>query len=82
VAGVALECLSMAAFVLLQQRLLTAAGARPAVSWLLTADYASNAVASGVPIAGSGMAAALSLRQFRRHGVDPAARRLTLGLAG
>lgn len=28
------------------------------------------------------MAAAFSLRQFRRHGVDPAARRLTLGLAG
>jgi len=28
------------------------------------------------------MAAAVSLRQFRRHGVDPAARRLTLGLAG
>jgi hypothetical protein len=30
-AGVALECLSMAALVLLQHRLLTAAGARPAV---------------------------------------------------
>jgi hypothetical protein len=28
------------------------------------------------------MAAAFSLRQFRRHGVDPAARRLALGLAG
>jgi putative heme transporter len=80
--GVALECLSMAGFVLLQQRLLTAAGARPAVTWLLAVDYASNAIASGVPIVGSGMAAAVSLRQFRQHGVDPAARRLTLGLAG
>jgi uncharacterized membrane protein YbhN (UPF0104 family) len=81
-AGVALECLSMAGFVLLQQHLLKAAGARPAITWLLATDYASNTIASGVPIVGSGMAAAVSLRQFRRHGVDPAARRLTLGLAG
>jgi uncharacterized membrane protein YbhN (UPF0104 family) len=82
VVGVALEVVSMAGFVLLQHRLLTAAGARPAVSWLLAADYASNAIASGVPIAGSGLAAAAALRQFRRHGIDPAARRLALGLAG
>ena len=80
--GAALECLSMAGFILLQHRLLTAAGGKPAVTWLLAIDYASNAIASGVPIVGSGLAAGLSLRQFRQHGVDPAARRLTLGLAG
>ena len=81
-AGAALEFASMAAFVLLQHGLLTAAGARPAFTWLLAADYASNAIATGVPIAGSGLAAATTLRQFRRHGLDPAAIRLTLGLAG
>jgi uncharacterized membrane protein YbhN (UPF0104 family) len=80
--GIALEFMSMAAFVLLQHRLLTAAGARPAFTWLLAADYASNAIATGVPIAGSGLAAATTLRQFRSHGLDPAAIRLTLGLAG
>jgi uncharacterized membrane protein YbhN (UPF0104 family) len=80
--GAALEFVSMAAFVLLQHGLLKAAGATPAFTWLLAADYASNAVAAGIPIAGSGLAAATTARQFRRHGIDPAAIRLTLGLAG
>ena len=80
--GATAEFVSMAAFVLLQQRLLTAAGARPAFTWLLAADYASNTIATGVPIVGSGLAAATTLRQFRSHGNDPAAIRLTLGLAG
>jgi len=80
--GATAEFVSMAAFVLLQQRLLTAAGARPAFTWLLAADYASNTIATGVPIVGSGLAAATTLRQFRSHGIDPAAIRLTLGLAG
>jgi len=81
-AGAALECLSMAAFVLLQQRLLTAAGAKLAFTSVLATGYASNAIAAGVPIVGSGLAAATVLRRFREHGIEPAAIRLTLGLAG
>jgi len=80
--GAALECLSMAAFVLLQHRLLKAADAKPVFTSLLAADYASSAIAAGVPIVGSGIAAATALRQFRERGIDPAAIRLTLGLAG
>jgi putative heme transporter len=81
-AGVALEFVSMAAFALLQQRLLKAAGAKSTLASLLATDYTSNAIAAGIPIAGSGLATATSLRQFRQHGIDPAAIRLTLGLAG
>jgi uncharacterized membrane protein YbhN (UPF0104 family) len=81
-AGIILECLSMAGFVLLQRRLLTAAGGKPTASVLLATDYASNALAAGVPVVGSGLAAATVLRQLRGRGLDPAAIRLTLGLAG
>ena len=80
--GVALECLSMAGFVLLQRRLLKAAGAKPPFTALLATDYAGNALAAGVPIAGSALAAATALRRLRDRGLDPAAIRLTLGLAG
>ena len=81
-AAIALECLSMAGFVLVQRRLFAAAGARPAFHALLATDYASNAIAVGLPIAGSGLAAATTVRRLRRHGNDPAAIELTLGLAG
>jgi uncharacterized membrane protein YbhN (UPF0104 family) len=81
-AAIALECLSMAGFVLLQRRLFAAAGARPAFHALLATDYASNAIAVGLPIAGSGIAAASTVRRLRDRGIEPAAIELTLGLAG
>ena len=66
-AGVALEFLSMAAFALLQQRLLKAAGAKSTLASLLATDYTSNAIATGIPIAGSGLVTATSPRQFRQQ---------------
>jgi uncharacterized membrane protein YbhN (UPF0104 family) len=56
-AGAVLEYLSMAGFVLLQHGLLKAAGARLTFTSLLATDYTSNAIAAGVPVAGSGIAA-------------------------
>jgi putative heme transporter len=81
-AGIALEALSVAAVILLQHRLLKAAGARLLFTALLATEYVSNAIAVGVPIVGSGIAAATALRHFRERGIDPAALRLILGLGG
>jgi uncharacterized membrane protein YbhN (UPF0104 family) len=81
-AGVAAQCLSMAAFVLIQHRLLKAAGARLTFTSLLATDFASNTIALAVPVAGSGMAAAYSLRRFTARGADAATVSLTLLVAG
>jgi putative heme transporter len=69
-AGFCAECVSMAAFALLQRRLLRAAGTRLTFGSLLAIAYTSNAVALAVPVAGSGMAAAYAQRQFRARGAD------------
>jgi uncharacterized membrane protein YbhN (UPF0104 family) len=81
-AGFAAECVSMAAFALLQQRLLRVAAARLTFGSLLATAYTSNAIALAVPVAGSGMAAAYSQRQFRARGADTATVSLALVLAG
>jgi uncharacterized membrane protein YbhN (UPF0104 family) len=72
----------MAAFVLIQHRLLKAAGAGLTLTSLLVTDYASNTIALAVPVAGSGMAAAYSLRRFTARGADAATVSLTLLVAG
>lgn len=82
VVGFGAECLSMAAFALLQQRLIAAAGARLTLGSLLAIGYTSNAVALAVPVVGSGLAGAYSQRQFRDRGADPAAVGLALLIAG
>ncbi|HEY6314841.1 MAG TPA: lysylphosphatidylglycerol synthase transmembrane domain-containing protein [Streptosporangiaceae bacterium] len=82
VAGFGAECLSMAAFALLQQRLLRVAGARLTFGSLLAIAYTSNAVTLAVPVAGSGMAAAYAQRQFRGRGADTATVGLALLIAG
>jgi hypothetical protein len=56
-ACIAVQCLSMVFFALLQQRLLTAGGARLTAPWLLSTLYLANAIAVAVPVIGSGMAA-------------------------
>ena len=81
-AGVAAQCLSMAAFVLIQHRLLKAAGARLTFTSLLATDYASNTIGLAVPVAGSGMAAAYTLRRITARGADAATVSLTLLVAG
>ena len=53
VAGFGAECISMAAFALLQQRLLGAAGTRLTFGSLLAIAYTSSAVSLAVPVAGS-----------------------------
>ena len=54
VAGFGAECISMAAFALLQQRLLRAAGTRLTFGSLLAIAYTSSAVSLAVPVAGLG----------------------------
>jgi uncharacterized protein (TIRG00374 family) len=82
VAGIALECLSMLSFALLQGRLLRLGGARLTLSVLLATAYTSNAIAVGVPVAGSGIATAYSLGQLRRGGGDVTAVSFALALSG
>jgi putative heme transporter len=82
VAGFAAECVSMAAFALLQQRLLRAAGTRLTFGSLLAIAYTSTAVTLAVPVAGSGLAAAYTQRQFRARGADTATVSLALLVAG
>ena len=81
-AGFVAECVSMAAFALLQQRLLRAAATRLTLGSLTAIAYASNAITLAVPVAGSGLAAAYSQRQFRARGADTATVSLTLLIAG
>jgi hypothetical protein len=80
--GIAAQCLSMAAFVLLQHRLLTAAGVKLTVTSLLATDYASDTITLAVPVAGPGMATAYSLRRFTARGADAATVSLALLVAG
>ena len=82
VAGFGAECVSMAAFALLQQRLLRAAGTALTFGSLLALVYTSTAVTLAVPVAGSGMAAAYAQRQFRARGADTAMIGLALLIAG
>jgi putative heme transporter len=82
IAGFGAECVSMAAFALLQRRLLRAAGTRLTFGSLLAIAYTSNAVALAVPVAGSGLAAAYTQRQFRARGADAAPASLALLVAG
>jgi len=82
VAGFGAECVSMAAFALLQGRLLRAAGTRLTFGSLLAIAYTGNAVALAVPVAGSGLAAAYTQRRFRARGADAAAVSLALLVAG
>jgi putative heme transporter len=82
VAGFGAECVSMAAFALLQRSLLRAAGTRLTFGSLLAIAYTSTAVALAVPVAGSGLAAAYTQRQFRARGADPATVSLALLIAG
>jgi uncharacterized membrane protein YbhN (UPF0104 family) len=82
IAGFGAECVSMAAFALLQQRLLRAAGTALTFGSLLAIAYTSTAVTLAVPVAGSGMAAAYAQRQFRARGADTAMAGLALLIAG
>ena len=82
VAGFGAECVSMAAFALLQQRLLRAAGTGLTLGSLLAIAYTSTAITLAVPVAGSGMAAAYAQRQFRAGGADTAMAGLALLIAG
>jgi putative heme transporter len=81
-AGFAAECVSMAAFALLQRSLLQAAATRLALGLLTAIAYASNVITLAVPVAGSGLAAAYSQRQFRARGADTATVSLALLIAG
>ena len=81
-ACVGVQCLSMVFFALLQQRLLTAGGARLTVSWLVSTAYLANAVAVAVPVIGSGMATTYTYHQLRERRVDPVIAQAALALAG
>jgi putative heme transporter len=70
IACIGVECLSMVFFALLQQRLLTAGGARLTAPWLLSIAYLANAVAVAIPVIGS------------ERRVDPLIAKAALALAG
>jgi uncharacterized protein (TIRG00374 family) len=70
VVGVALECASLLAFALLQRRLLGAGGAAVRLRSVLCTTVNADAIATSVPVAGSGLAMAFTYRDFRRMGVD------------
>lgn len=82
IACVAMQCLSMVFFALLQQRLLKAGGARLTAPWLLSIAYLANAIAVAVPVIGSGMAATYAYQQLRDRRVDPVIAKAALALAG
>jgi len=69
-AAVGLESVSMAAFAVMQRKLLTAGGARVGVRPMLATAYAANAVSVSVPLAGPALATAFTFRRFTRQGAD------------
>jgi uncharacterized protein (TIRG00374 family) len=81
-AGIGAECVSMAAFALLQQQLLRAGNTRLTFGSLMAISYTGNAITSAVPVAGSGVALAYSQRQFRGRGADPARVGMALVVTG
>ena len=82
IACIAMQCLSMVFFALLQQRLLKAGGARLTAPWLLSVAYLANAIAVAVPVIGSGMAATYAYQQLRERRVDPVVAKAALALGG
>jgi putative heme transporter len=80
--GIGAECVSMAAFALLQRQLLGAGDSRLTVGTLLAISYTGNAITGAVPVVGSGLALAYTQRQFRARGADAARVSLALAVAG
>jgi hypothetical protein len=58
IACVGAQCVSMAAFALVQRCLLKAGGARLTASWLVSTAYLANVIAIAVPVIGSGASSA------------------------
>ena len=81
-AGFAAECLSMAAFALLQRQMLLAAGARLTFGSLMAIAYTSTAISLAVPVVGSGLATAYCHQRYRAGGADPAKAGMALVIAG
>ncbi|MBV9092552.1 MAG: flippase-like domain-containing protein [Streptosporangiaceae bacterium] len=76
------ELLSMMAFGQLERVLLQAAGARLTLRSVLATASNANAIAISVPVAGSGIATAYAIRDFRRAGADVGQASVALTLAG
>lgn len=69
-AALMLESASMAAFAIMQRRLLAAGGASVGIRPMLATTYAANAVSVSVPLAGPELATAYAFRRFTRQGAD------------
>jgi putative heme transporter len=70
--ALAAEAVSLTAFGLSRRRLLRANGHRISLRSVLAITYASNALSTSVPVAGTELAVVYSYRQFRQAGVDAA----------
>lgn len=70
--AVVAECVSLAAFGLSRQRLLSADGNQAGLGSVIAITYAGNSLSMSIPVAGAELAAIFSYRQFRRRGLDPA----------
>jgi uncharacterized membrane protein YbhN (UPF0104 family) len=80
--GVGAEFVSMAASGQLERLLLRAAGARLTLRSVLATAYNANSIAVSVPVVGSAIAAAYTLRDFRRVGADAGQASVALTVAG
>jgi pimeloyl-ACP methyl ester carboxylesterase/uncharacterized membrane protein YbhN (UPF0104 family) len=69
-AAILLESASMAAFAIMQRRLLAAGGASVGIRPMLATTFAANAVSVSVPLAGPELATAFAFRRFTRQGAD------------
>jgi uncharacterized membrane protein YbhN (UPF0104 family) len=69
-AAIVLESASMAAFAIMQRRLLAVGGAGFGIRPMLATTYAANAVSVSVPLAGPELATAFAFRRFTRQGAD------------
>jgi uncharacterized membrane protein YbhN (UPF0104 family) len=71
--AVGLEWMSMLAFVRMQRRLLRAGNLRLTIESIIAITFAGNALSVSVPIAGPGLGAAFTYREFVRRNVSRAA---------
>jgi hypothetical protein len=80
--GVVLEVTSMAAFAMMQSRLLRVGGTRVGTAPMMATIFAANALSVSVPVAGPELGAAFTFRRFRQHGADASLAGWTLVVGG
>jgi uncharacterized protein (TIRG00374 family) len=76
------EAISMVAFAIVHRRLLWSGGIGIRTLTVTAISFASNAISSSLPVAGSGIGTAYTFRQFQHRGADAVAAAWVVAVSG